>query len=230
MVIDAAVEHGDLSTEQETAVQAIRERWELAREDKRETRQRLRASAAEIVRSGTAHSEEFDQALAEATAAIERRVAVSSDAIKDVHSLLDADQRVAVADALRARVAERAQKRREREERDGFRKVATHLMLDALQVDKLKLLREQLMGESKRLRPSEEEINGLIDAFETDEFDAALDAFNAEKLGLIRERMATAADHADTVLSIFDDNQRALLGELIEKGPKAVGLERDDSR
>src|SRR5262245_58275385 len=95
-VIDAAIEHGDLSAEQETAVEASRERMSADSDAKRELRQRMRSAAGKMVRGGAADPEELSRAVDEATAAIEERMELGTSALKEVHAMLDADQRGAV--------------------------------------------------------------------------------------------------------------------------------------
>ena len=42
---------------------------------------------------------------------------------------------------------------------------------------------------------------------------------------MLRDRIATAAERADTALSLLSVDQRTVLAELIERGPRAVGIE-----
>jgi hypothetical protein len=150
-------------------------------------------------------------------------MAAATDALLELHALLEPAQRVAVADALHARIAE---KRAERErDKSGFKRVAAHLMLSAMQVDKLKALRDNIGSEPQRLHPRRREVAALIDAFKTEAFADSIEQFEADKRAILRERLADGRQHADTAMAILSDGQRDLLADLIERGPKAVLLE-----
>jgi Spy/CpxP family protein refolding chaperone len=225
VVVEAALERGELTKEQHAALIAIRDRVEVERRDRRATKERLRASASDIVRSGTADSEQFEGAVDEALDAIEQRMRITSKALHEVHELLQKEQRSAVASALRSRIAERFERRAKRaEKRNRFKKVVGYLMLTDVQVAGLKKVREEVLGDRKDLRPSREELEALVDAFEGDDFGAAMESFQTAKLRLMRGRVAHLAAHADTALSLLTDEQRDLLAELIEVGPEAAGL------
>jgi len=225
VVVEAALERGELTTEQHAAIISIRDRFDAERRDRRETKERLRASASDIVRSGTADSDQFDGAVDEALDAIEQRMRITSKALYEVHELLQEEQRSEVASALRSRIAERFERRAKRaEKRERFKKVVGYLMLTDVQVAGLKKVREEVLGDRKDLRPSREELEALVDAFERDDFGAAMESFQTAKLKLVRGRVAHLAAHADTALSMLTDQQRDLLAELIEVGPEAAGL------
>lgn len=225
VVVEAALERGEMTTEQHAAIISIRDRFDAERRDRRETKERLRTSASDIVRSGTADSEQFDGAVDEALDAIEQRMRITSKALYEVHELLQEEQRSEVASALRSRIAERFERRAKRaEKRERFKKVVGYLMLTDVQVAGLKKVREEVLGDRKDLRPSREELEALVDAFEGDDFGAAMESFQTAKLKLVRGRVAHLAAHADTALSLLTDQQRDLLAELIEVGPEAAGL------
>jgi Spy/CpxP family protein refolding chaperone len=226
VVVEAAFEHGELTAEQNAVIVSIRDRVEAERQNRRATKERLRVSARDIVRSGTADSEQFDMAVEEAVLAIEARMRITSSALSEVHATLDAHQRSAVAEALRARIAERFERRAKRAEKhERFKKVVGYLMLTEVQLAGLKKLRTEILGDEQELRPSRVELEALVDAFEGDEFGAAVELYQARKLKLIRGRMSHLANHADTALSLLTDEQRDLLAELIEVGPEAAGLD-----
>jgi hypothetical protein len=229
VVVDVAVERGDLSVDQEEAVLAIRDREEADHHAARALKKRMRASLAQAVRAGTADSEEFQRAVEEATDAIVERITRTSAAIEEVHQMLDSDQRAAVAEGLRDYLDQRyAQRERRKAHKSGFKKYAAYLMLTNFQIDELKKLREQLVGERKRLRPSREELEALIDAFEGEDFAAAVDEFHADKLVILQEHVGAAGEHADYALALLSDDQRASLADLVERGPEALGLEKDE--
>lgn len=226
VVIEAARQHGDLTAEQAQTIDAIALELEDERESLRAVKKEIRTSAVAVVRAGTADSEVFDRSVAEAVAAIETRVEHSMGAIEEIHAMLEPDQRVAVAAALRARLDERfgPKPKREKRERDGFKRFASHLMLSAAQVQELQAIKKELVGERRELRPSRDELYALVDAFEGEDFGAALDAFHADKSRILRARIARAGERTDTVLSIFTPQQRELLAELILEGPRKVLL------
>jgi Spy/CpxP family protein refolding chaperone len=219
-VIDAAIAHGDLTDAQLETITAIRDEVKAQHHDRKAFREEMRVAASEIVRSGTTDSEQFDAMVEKAATAIEERVQLSSSAVKEIHGLLSPDQRVAVAEALRNRIDARWGKAR-RDRHEAFEKFSEELMLTDEQVAGIEKVRKEMLGEAKRLRPTAEELYDLVDAFETEQFAEALDAFHADKGPLLREKLATAGDHADTVLGLLETDQRDVLAQLIEEGPEA---------
>jgi Spy/CpxP family protein refolding chaperone len=226
VVIEAARQHGDLTSDQEMTLDAIAVEVEGERETFRAMRKELRHSAVAVVRSGTADSEAFDQAVAEAVQAIEERAQRTIEALDEIHSILEPDQRVAVADALRARLDERFGPKPSRDKRykSGFDRVASHLVLSTAQIDQLMAIKKELIGDKRELRPSRDELYALVDAFEGEDFGPALDAFHADKSRILHARIARAGERTDTVLSIFTPEQRELLADLILEGPEKVLL------
>ncbi len=225
VVFDAALSETQLTAAQRIAVTAIADRFEADRSDKTELKRELRASAGDIVRVGTTDSEQFEAAIELAVQALEARIRLTANAVADVHALLDAEQRSAVAATLREHVAERlaAYARRTRN-RERFKRVSVHLMLTGVQLDDLREVRKALVKNRKRLHPTREQIDALVDAFEREDFVAVSDAFHAERLSVMREHLAQFGSHADSALSLLRAEQRALLADLIELGPEAVGL------
>lgn len=226
VVIEAVRSHGNLSPEQDRALRTISSELEQDHASHRETKEQLRASAVAIVRSGTSSTAEFDQAVGRAVRTIEQRMDRSAEALEEIHGLLDSGQRASVAAALRQRVEEKYQRRADdaRHHDRGVRRLASHLMLSTLQIDKLKAMKKELIGEKERLRPSREELLSLIDAFEGDHFRGALNAFRAKKSVVLRAHMARAGERTDSVLSILTPAQRDLLADLIKDGPRKVLL------
>lgn len=235
VMVEMAIEHGDLTTEQYEAITAIGEEHAMSRADKEKLREEMKASAAGIVRAGTTDSDEFDGAVDRASSVVEARINASAASMKKLHAALEPDQRVAVADAIAARMEKRfgkeGWKRQEREQVEGrrvsFKQVATHLALSSLQIDKLKMLRDQIKRDNedeKRFKPSRKEVDALVQAFKTDSFGDKLDAFNAEKVELLRDKIDEAGQYTDTALSFLSDDQRGLLAEMIEQGPRKVLL------
>lgn len=220
----AVLEHGDLSADQEAIIDAIRDDLRAGREARHERREQLRQAASEIVRAGSADTAAFDRAIDQATAALEDRMRTYNDAALEVHAILAADQRAAVADALRARIAERFGERRDRHRRKGLERIVAYLMLSQLQLDELRAMHREIMGPEQRLRPSRDELEALVTAFEGDDFETELLAFQRAKVRILNERLASAGEHTDTALAVLDEGQRALLADLIERGPRAVLL------
>ena len=234
VVVDVALAHADLSDAQTADLRDISESMQMDSEEKKLLRDELKASAVDIVRSGTTDSEQFDEAVTKATAAIQRRMLETNDAMKDIHATLDADQRLAVADVLRDRINERfgyaEGEDGEAKRKMTFKRFAKHMALSTLQIDKLKMLRDELKSENdkKRAHPTREELLALVDAFEGNDFGKAVDAFHAEKIEIMRDRFSRAGEHTDTVLSILSEGQRNLLADLIDQGPKKVLLGEDN--
>jgi len=222
VVIEETLEWGDLTPDQEAAVLAIGEDITLDRDSRAQIRSELRASAAGVIRAGHVESPEFKEAIERALAVMEQRMLASSDAIKDVHELLDPAQRALVADALRTRIEEHRENAKLREHDVRFGNVAKKLMLNAFQIDKLKALRKEAASERKHGRPSYEELLALVDAFEGESFAASLDEFNEAKREKMRQHVKRAGEHADTALSLLEGHQRILLADLVEKheGPR----------
>lgn len=232
MVLDVVREEVTLRADQEEELEALAAEYEGEGEGFRALHEDLRLAAADAVRAGRADREELDRAVAEGLLAVDERIQHMLDGVEDLHAILDADQRAAVADVLRERLDE-AQARREerRAERraarasgeDGFGRFASYLVLSRSQVDKLVALRKEL-GEERRVAPTREEFDALIDAFESDDVRPALDALHDTKSKILQVRVARASDKADTVLSIFTESQRELLADLIIEGPEKMLL------
>ena len=220
-VVDTALERASLDESQQAAVQEITARFRDLHDTRDAFREEMRASIGSIVRSGTTDSAEFDAMVEKAAKAIEERVAVGAEAVEEIHGLLRADQRAAVAEGLRERIDERWGKAR-RERHEAFEEIAEELVLSDEQVAALEKVRDQLRGHGKELRPSAEELYDLVDAFETETFAETLDAFHAEKAPLLREKIATASSHADVALGILDADQRDVLAEIIEQGREVL--------
>jgi Spy/CpxP family protein refolding chaperone len=230
VVIDAARARGSLTTEQARRLRVIESELGEERTSRRETRQKLRDSAVTIIRSGTASSAEFDRAVKEAVSVLERRMDQSVDALVEIHGILDAGQRTAVAAELQARIDERFQRSHDdRHHRGSFDRLAAHLMLSTFQIDKLRAMKKELMGEKERLRPSRQDLSDLAVAFASDGFPAALEAFRAKKTRVLRARFAKAGERTDTVLTLLTPEQRSLLADLIQDGPEKVLLGQHDS-
>jgi hypothetical protein len=229
VVIDAARAHGNLTAEQEQTLDTIVAELEEDHGSHRQLRDKLKSSAVAVVRSGKANSEVFDQSVGEAVAAFEKRAERNADALEEIHGILEPDQRARVATALRAHIDEKFGKRpdHEKRHRDGFKRVASHLMLSTLQIDKLEALKQQLLGEKQRLRPNREELLALVDAFEGESFRAALNEFQDKKLAILREHVADAGERTDSALSILSPEQRVLLADLIQDGWRKVILGKD---
>ena len=221
VVIEAARSHGDLRVEQARIIDDIAAEMEEGSESRRVLRDRLRVSAVDVVRAGTADSKAFDEAVDEAMDAIEAHIALRSDMAEEIHALLDADQRSAVADALHAYIDRKRGPKPQRRERksEGLSGFVAQLALSTLQVDQLMAIKKELVGDGQRLRPSSDELHAIVDAFEGDDFRAALDALHADKAELLRAHVARASDRTDTVLAIFTPEQRDLLADLILEGP-----------
>ncbi len=225
-VLETALEHGELSAEQAAVVEAIRADLRAAQADKHAVREQLRASAAAVVRGDSAEPAQLDQAIGQATKAIERRLQAGALAMQELHGTLDARQRGLVADKVQERIAERYD-RHERRAHHGrhLKRLARHLVLTAPQIDQLKALKKRLGGDhEERARRHRAEIEGLVEAFRGDDFPQQLDRFQADKLGVMHEHIATASKHTDIVLTLLSVQQRAALADLIELGPQAVGL------
>jgi len=222
ILIGETLDWGELSVDQEAAVLTIHEDLILDHDTRSEMKKELRAAAAGVVRAGHAESPEFKEAVERALVVVEERMLASSNAIKDVHQLLQPDQRVLVADALRVRIEDHREKAELREHDARFKNVAKKLMLSSLQIDKLKMLRNKASDDHKHGPPSHEEILALVDAFEREDFAATLDEFNEAKREKMREHVARAGEHAGTALSLLEGHQRVLLADLIEKheGPR----------
>jgi Spy/CpxP family protein refolding chaperone len=226
MVIDAALAHCDLSADQQQTLRAIARELEEDHQSRREAGEQMRSSAVAIVRSGTSDSAEFERAVGQAARLIEERMDRGADALEEIHATLDAQQRATLAGVLRARVDERFGRRHQHEKRHrtGFERLAAHLMLSTLQIEQLKAMKKELFADKDRLRPSREELLGLVDAFEGEDFRPALDAFRAKKSAALRDRLAEAGERTDSALGVLSADQRELLADLIQDGPEKVLL------
>jgi Spy/CpxP family protein refolding chaperone len=222
VVVDAALLQGNLTEAQAATIEQIGEDMRFDRQERREMRKKLKSSAVEIVRTGTADSEQFDDAIDQAIGVMEERMDDTADALEEIHLLLSPEQRASVAAELRQRIIDKYGAPDDGRHKQSFKRVAAHLMLSAVQLDKLKLIRERLVGEKKELHPSRDELLGLVDAFEGTDFRKAVDAFHAEKRLIMRDHFAHAGENTDAVLSILTPGQRELLADLIDQGPRRV--------
>jgi Spy/CpxP family protein refolding chaperone len=226
IVMEAARTHGHLSAAQEKTLSAISADFEADRESRKVLAESLRSSAVAVVRSGTSDSVEFDRAVNQTVASIEQHMDRSADALEEIHGTLDGEQRTAVAKALRARINEKFDRKRDGDGRygDGLKRLAAQLTLSTLQIDKLQAMKKELLGEKERLRPSREELLGLVDAFEGEDFRSALQAFRSKKSAVLRDRVALAGERTDTVLTVLTPAQRDLLADLMKDGWRKVML------
>jgi hypothetical protein len=227
-VIDTVYAHAELTSEQFDHVGAIETDLEENSPGCEELHDKFKTSAVAIVRSGTANSEEFDQSVSEAVGVIEQRLQHETDALEEIHGVLEPWQRAKVAAALRVKIADKFGPPPEaKRHREGFSRFASYLVLSKLQLDQLATIKKELIGEKQRLRPSREELTALVDAFESDDFSKPLDEFREKKIALLHARVADAGKRADSVLSIFTPEQRELLADLILEGPGKVLLGED---
>lgn len=225
LVLEVARESADLSEEQARALDDLAADLEGESERLLALREELRSSAVTVVRSGTGDAEAFDRSVDEAVRNVEEHVEESLAALEEIHGLLEPEQRAEVAGALRARLDERFGARKIAEKkRDGFQRFALYLVLSPKQTDELLALKKELIGDKRELRPSRDEIYALVDAFEGEDFGAALDTLQEGKSKMLRARVARAGERTDAVLGIFTHQQRELLADLILEGPRKVLL------
>jgi hypothetical protein len=231
VVLEATRAHADPSEAQARRLRVIETELDEDQVSRQKRREKLRAWAVAIVRSGTASSAEFDRAVNDAVAAVEQRVDRNVDALVEIHGILDARQRKRVAAALRAKLEARfGHSHGARRHRGAFNRLAAQLMLDKLQLDKLRAIKKELVGERKRLRPSRQELSDLVNAFEGENFPSVLEAFRVKKSKVLRQRIARAGERTDSVLNVLSPEQRSLLADLIQDGPEKVLLGQQAKR
>jgi hypothetical protein len=228
VLIDRARLHASLDAEQEQALRRISAELSPDRPGGQQLRQRLRSSAADAVRTGAADSE-FDARVDEAVQIFEERVQRHARALEEIHALLRPEQRAAVAAALRTELAARPDAGAR--SREGFRRLASHLMLSTFQIDKLRAIKRELVEGKQRIAPTRKELLALVDAFEREDFPIALEELRAKKVEIFRKRLARAGEQTDAVLQLLTAHQRELLADVIEEGPgKLLGAESPSSR
>src|SRR5690606_27104373 len=147
VVIETTLEKAGPSEAQRAQIDAIRERIEADHEARAALREELRAAASDIVRAGTAESQQFDAALDRATEAVEKRAAIGIAAVQEIHAMLTPAQRSAVAEGLRERIDARWGKR-QRKHHDGLKKLTAELMLEADQAEALREIRDEVLGQT----------------------------------------------------------------------------------
>jgi hypothetical protein len=224
-VITAAIEAAELTPAQLTQLESIQSRIKERREGRSEVREEMRAAASEIVRDGTTDSQLYDEVVERASKLIEAKIELSTADAVEIHGMLSAEQRSRVAEVLRERVDKKWGKVR-RDRHEGLEEFAEDLALSDEQKAGLKKIRDEMMGQNKRLRPTPEEVYGMIDAFEGEDFAEALAAFAAEKAPLLRQKIAEAGNHADAVLELLEPSQRDLLADIIEDGYETIRAEK----
>lgn len=234
MVLGMVEQHASPTAEQRATLAAIRSELELDPETRRALHDKLKTSAITVLRSGTAKSGDFERSVDLAVGAIEERIGRASDALEEIHAILTPEQRQAVAAALSVKIEEKHGRlragERDARQRDGFRRVASHLMLSSLQIDKLVAIKQELVGKKEELRPSREELLALVAAFESEDFASALQELREKKSRILRERVKSASERTDSVLSVFTQEQRELLADLILEGPEKVLFGEDRAR
>jgi len=223
VVIASVRQHAAPRPEQEATLAAVEQELAEHRAARRVVKERLRASAVAILRAPSADPESVDRAVDEAMDAVEERVQKGSDALEEIHAVLDPDQRKAVAAALRAHVEQQLGPRPgdEQQKRVRIDRFASRLMLSSLQIDKLMAVKKELFGDQS-VHPSREEIYAVVDAFEGEGFGDRLRELREKKTALLRERARNAGRRSDEVLGIFSPEQRALIADLILEGPRKV--------
>lgn len=226
VVLEAARTHGELSAEQSRTLDALAAELETEQGGHKALHEKLKATAVAVVRSGSADTKEFQASIDEAVQAIEERIDRRIDALEEIHLTLEPSQRAKVAAALRAKLEERFGKKRDTEQRreEGFRRFAAHLLLSNAQIAELHALKKDLLGERQELHPTQDELFRLVDAFEGEDFGAALRDLREKKSKILRAKVANAGKRTDSVLSIFTPEQREILAELILDGPRKVLL------
>ncbi len=224
MVLEIAMDEAELTADQAEVVEAIGERVLARRAARAAKHAEMRLAASDMIRSGGQSPEALEAKADELMRVAEERIELEAAALKQLHAVLRPEQRVVVADAVRERIEQRVREREARERSSGVGKLARYLVLDAGQIRALGQLRQELWPRGEEVRPSREEMEGLIDAFETDAFPTELDQLYARKREIARRHLLGAADRADGALSLLSDGQRDLLADLVEKGPEAVGL------
>jgi hypothetical protein len=229
-VMETVKLHGNLDQTQTDTLLTIESELQADRESHRALHDKLKTSAIEIIRSGDTSSPEFERSVKLAVGAIEERIQKGVDALKEVHVMLRPEQRKAVAAQMRIQVAERYGKARGQQRHEGkFKKFASHLVLSQLQVDQLKTIKDELLSDKDRLKPTREEVLALVDAFEGESFSAALDGFHAKKSRILQAHVKKAGQRTDSVLQVFTKEQRELIADLILEGPaKVLGAEHEN--
>lgn len=228
VAVEVALTKTAVSEPQAIALRHIGEsaRFDAVKRD--QIRDGLSSAAIEIVRIGNTDTEQFEAAVSRASSIIEEHLLETNRAFKEIHTILEPGQRVELAAVFRDRINERFRRfegeHGELHRRSAFKRFAKHMALTAAQVLQLERLRDMLRDENERerLHPTREQLLALVDAFEGDSFAGAVDAFHAEKIKIMRKRVASVGEHTNWVLSIFSDGQRVVLADLIDRGPMKV--------
>lgn len=224
-VIDATLEGTDVSDQQAVTLRRIHESVRMDSAKRAQIHDEVKAAAIDVLRIGDADTAQSHDAVMRGATVMERRILEINRAIEEVHATLDDRQRVAVAGVFRDRINQRfghadAEVRR----KNAFVRFTKYMAMTALQIAQLETLRDMLRDEAEHesVHPTREELLALVDAFEGDDFGEAVDAFHARKIRIMHKRFGVAWAHTNTVLSIFNDNQRVLLADLIDRGPMEV--------
>lgn len=229
-VIETVKLNGNLDADQKATVDTIQTELEADHEGRRELHEKLKTSAIDLIRSGSAQTPEFERSVKEAVAAIEERIQQGTDALEEIHAILRPEQRKSVAAAMRVKIEERYGRAKDDKRHEGtFKKFASHLVLSQLQVEQLKTIKQELLSDKEQLRPSREEMLALVDAFEGENFSTELDAFHVKKSKILQAHVRKAGQRTDSVLAVFTRQQRELIADLVLEGPaKVLGAPREE--
>jgi hypothetical protein len=225
VVLGLARQHGSLDGEQSEAFEQLEA--ELAEDPaaRRALRERLTRGAVAVLRSDAADGAALDRSLSDATSAVTERVSRRAAALEEIHVRLRPEQRGAVARALRVHLEQRfGAPRTASRPKHGARRLVEYLALSRLQLEQLRTLKKELIGERETVHPSREELYGLADAFARDDFAGTLNPLVEHKLDVFASRAKSTAKRADDVLGVFTPEQRELLARLILDGPEKVLL------
>ena len=234
-LLRAALKYVDLTDEQRTKIEAVADG--LKRDRDPEARKARKEKLIAAIRSGDV------SALSAAPADVEKhareKAAKITSALNELHSILDADQRKQLTEAVAAKMKKRAQRRaawgddgdwaHKKLGRRGFgahkiERMARKLDLTEEQRGQLEEARKKAETErpsademKKRFEERRAHVEAMIAAFEKDDFDAKTLGLEQRFAERAKQKVSRKTKHLAVLVPILTDDQRAKLADTMQE-------------
>lgn len=180
-----------------------------------------RAAGAQLaadVRKGTIDDAAMDAKIGDLKAALTTAKPKWQEAANRLHATLTEDQRETLVETFHDRFHDRRSHRRERMEQ-----IADELELTDDQRDQIKdALRAEMRSDRRehareRMRAMRDRVEELVEAFESDDFDAVTLDLGGQALEAVDHGAEVMVRITEIALDVLDDGQRDRLAEIIER-------------